>query len=499
MFRRTLCLLCAVLLLANAVPALSEQAEGCGSYDFDLTFTLNADAFPELLRARASGYASLINRLGLRGNISWSAANNSADLEATLYFTDDPSLTYPFHLYGAPSRVFITSPLINNEIILLNMAALMEFAVKAKNTLGISLPYVALLVPYTTESAFSGMAEAWQDIIGTSKKSRKVSVKQFRELSARWKDEILNSNRLRIWITGLSSGSEAPAAVETEIESLPDYYETVTGSRPVSVSVSSGSETWKNAAGDTLFTRRESDGEASFVLSLPASRTGYIPYYSRAYQQDDQSFSFDIAASVRRDPSAASVIEEEYNEYASYDEESVSESYDEYEDDYDEYNGYGGYEEDLPEYLLDFHAGGTGIPRALPADAAFSLSVSVLGALYPNYGFRINGETKKDGSVTLSLEKPESSGASPVEIFRCSGSFLPAAEPKDVPDYHQDSLEGVFNVFSLNEQKLTNFTAKVITPLVKSVISFVAAAPTAACQSFLDDLTDMGILDMILD
>ena len=67
MFRRILCLLCAALIIAWIVPACSESGEGSFSYDFDLTFHLNADSFPELLRSRAEGYASLVNRLGLRG------------------------------------------------------------------------------------------------------------------------------------------------------------------------------------------------------------------------------------------------------------------------------------------------------------------------------------------------------------------------------------------------------------------------------------------------
>ena len=462
MFRRTLCLLCAVLLLANSVPALSEQAEGCGSYDFDLTFTLNADAFPELLRARASGYASLINRLGLRGNLSWSSLTQSMDMDATLYFTDDPSLSYPFRVYGTSSRVFITSPLINNEIILLNMTALMEFAIKAKNTLGISLPYIAILFPYTTESALLGANQAWQEVIGPVTESTEITAEKIRELASRWADELQSNGRLRWWITGLVTGSSAPAAVEAEIENVPKYLENQIGSSSVTVSVSPGSEIWRNAAGDTLFSRQETDGACSAVLSLPTSTNGYIPSFSWISQSSDRTVSFDMSASVRRDPSAASVIEEEYDENGGYTVEDDYAPYDgdaEYSDDYEEYYEYGGYEEDLPEYLLNFHASGEGLPRALPDGAAFTLSVSVLGAVYPDYTFCMNGETKKDGAVTLSLNKPADNGVSPVEILHCSGTVLPAAEPKDVPDYQLNSLEGVFNVFSLNEQKLTNFTA----------------------------------------
>lgn len=521
MFRRLLCLLC-VLLLIPVIPAVAEEAAaGNFSYDFDLTFHLDADTFPELIRTRAASYASLVNRLGLRGNISWSSITHSMDLDATLYYTDNQSLSYPFRIYGTKSRIFITSPLINNEVILLNMTALVEFALKAKNTLGVPLPYFALLFPYSTESAFSSVMEEWQNTIGSFSESGEVFPEQFRHMSDFWIEQLMNNTRLNWWIMALSTGSEAPVAIETELENLSNYASYVTNGEPVSVTVAPGTEIWQNAAGDTFFSRQESDGSFSMILSLPASENGYVPDLSIVRQNNGQTFSFDIAASVRRDASAVPAetsaedvsyekpVADESESNADYDEDYAiyPEEYEEYSENesYGGYGTYGGYrglnasEADLPDILLDFRAGGTGLPAALPADSHFSLSLSILGAIYPNYAFRIEGETKKDGAVTLSMSKPQSGSSDPSEILRCTGTFLPAAEPKNVPDYMQKSMEGTFNVFSINEQKLPAFTKAVIPPLVRSIFSFVAAAPTAACQSFLDDLTEIGILDMLLD
>lgn len=511
MFRRILCLLCAALLLFSAVPAVSESAGENSSYDFDLTFYLNADSFPELLRTRAAGYADLVNRLGLRGTISWNTATQSADLDATLYFTDNPSLAYPFRIYGTKSRIFITSPLINNEVILLNMTALMEFALKAKNTLGVPLPYVALLFPYTTESAFYSFSKSWQSVIGTFTESGVVTVDQFRELSAVWTEELLNNWILHCWVTGVADGSQSPSAVEAEMNNLPGYYENVTGNQPVSVSVSPGSEIWTNASGDTLFARLESDEMSSVLLSLPASGNGYVPNLSFVRRDQEQVFSFSLDASVRRDASAVSdvpVREEGSDADDTYDEASDDE-YDSYEDWYDEYDDYEDDDEDdqdwgfsdaeLPALLLDFHADASGLPRSLPCETEFTVTVSVLGAAYPNCAFCVSGKIKKDGSVILSLTKPISGSETPVEIFRCSGTIIPSAQPRYVPDYMQENLENVYNVFSINEQSLAELNSKVLSPLIRSVFSFVAAAPTSACQSFLDDLTETGILDMLID
>ena len=515
MFRRMLCLLCAVLMLARTAPACSESAGGSCSYDFDLAFHLNADSFPELIRSRVEGYASLVNRLGLRGTVSLSTVTQCADLEATLYYVDDASLSYPFRLYGSQSRIFFTSPLINNEILLLNMAALMEFSIKAKNTLGVPLSYAALLYPYSTTSAFEGIARTWQETIGTFTESGQVTVDQFRTLSDLWIDQIQSSGLLGWWIEGLSSGSDAPSVVEAEINELPFYYEQVTGGQPLSVSVTTGSEIWTNAEGDTLFSRLESDGSQSVSLSLPASGNGYVPEFSFSRRDQDNAFSFEAAASIRWDASAVSgssasaetAVYDEYgyseNDFAYGGEYGSCDGYDES----DEYNGY--YDEDeaewkaaasgFPDLMLDFHASGTDLPRTMPADADCSLSVSVTGALYPDYGFDLKATTKKDGAFTLSLSKPLHDDPAQAEIFRCTGTFVPSDETKDVPDYMQEPLGDIFNVFSFNEQKLATFRSRVLPPMVRNIFSFVAAAPTSACQSFLDDLTDIGLLDMLLE
>ena len=102
MKRRFLCLLCALLLMIpSLVPAEGSVPDGSRSFDFDFTFTLNAQALPKLLRSRMAGYAALINRLGLKGSIAWTPATESMELNAVLYFTDNPSKAYPFSVYGA--------------------------------------------------------------------------------------------------------------------------------------------------------------------------------------------------------------------------------------------------------------------------------------------------------------------------------------------------------------------------------------------------------------
>ena len=68
------------------------------------------------------------------------------DLDATLYYIDKPSLSYPFRVYGTKKRLFVTSPLIDNEELFFDLSGMMEFAVKALNTLNMPLPYCLMAI-----------------------------------------------------------------------------------------------------------------------------------------------------------------------------------------------------------------------------------------------------------------------------------------------------------------------------------------------------------------
>ena len=527
MFRRLLCLFCAALLLFSVSTAFAVKAPTVHSYDFDLTFALNAEAFPRLLRPRISGYAELLNRLGLKGNITWSTKTGSTDLNAEVYFTSNPSRSYPFRISTTKSRLFITSPLLDNEELFFDKMALMAFSVKAQNTLNLPLPYFAFLYPYTTEYAFRPLAKSWNKIIAPSRKTGVVTAAQFEELSEKWAAIIQDDVQLQLWIYALMNISEVSEVIDNEFGNLPMYYEKVTGGEPLSVTVDKHSELWQDAAGNTLFSRRTEEDYTSLQLSLPASENGYIPSLTVRTQSDEETCGFGFSASVLRDPdfsSRKSAFSDEdnyfpYTDDGEYDEEVVDEEVVD-EDVIDEevveeevvdeevmeeadgdepVTGEDGDEDtSVSDRLLSLRAAGTGLPRKLPADSSFSVSAAVTGAVYPNYAFFLQGNTKKDGSVSVSLYKPGSAETAPVEIFRVFGTVSPV-EGKEAPDFRKKSVKEAYNIFSLNDQTLAEFTAKIIPLAVRNLLSFVAEAPTASCQALLDDLTDLGVLGMLMN
>ena len=242
-----------------------------------------------------------------------------------------------------------------------------------------------------------------------------------------------------------------------------------------------------------------------------------MPLFTYSAANDGSTVSFKLETSLNRDPYAVNIQpvseENEYSEesYGMYDEYEDEDGY-YYDEDFDEeseseggyYNYYDDYgesgalpEESLPASLLHLIVEAEGLPVNLPADSNFDILINLLEKLFPNYGAVIHGETKKDGSLLLTVRKPDNNGKQSEEIFRCTGTFVPVAA-RDIPNYMHKELDGVYNVFSFNEQKLADFRNKVLPLLVRSIFRFVEAAPTSACQSLLDDLTDSGILDMVM-
>ena len=507
MFKRVVCVLCMLLLLAPLAAADEPQAV---SYDFDLTFSLNPEAFPAVSRTRAKGYAQMAERLQLQGNIIWCESKDSLELNATLFFKDKPDVAIPFRVFGMPSRLYITSPAINNEIIMLNMPAFLEFARKVDEQMNVPLPYLAFLYPVTTEYPFTGLHKIWRREIGAVSESCSISPDQIDEVASQWDDELQENEYLILWVSSLAAYSDARDAVETEFSNLPYYpKEYVTGGKPLTVTVSDGTETWTNDAGRTLYVSSRQGEVLSWTLSLPETENLYKPYFSFERKTDGSGISFHIRGSYNRDPKAvealadkpeedtsAQPVPEEESAEDDESEEASSENY--YEEGADDDEGYQAEGADWPNELIEVSLDAEGLPAVLPADSAFTVTASESGALFPDLSVILKGETKKDGSAVLSFCQPGSGENEAVEVFRCSGAVLPAV-PAFIPAYRQEVFQGAYNLFSLNDEKLVRIKQDIAPGLVKVMIAFVAESPTAFVQSLLDDLTDLGVINLFLE
>ena len=487
MKKRLFCYLL-VLVLCLSFAHAEENTPASQLYHLDFTFSLNPDAFPPRSRSRAAGYAELLDALELRGDITVCEETESFDMNAVLFFRNKPDVSIPFRFYGTPRLLFLTSPVIADETLQFNMIALAEFAIKVKKSLDTPLPALALLYPVVYEHNLWYVREAFKEHTGPAGTSRKISAKKISKLADAWTELLENDTNLNVWMNALYSVSSAPEAVEAELNGIPSYLrDFVSAGKPLTVKVGKGTETWKNAAGQTLFSREEKDNSLTWSLTLPADENRYVPTVSFSRTDSDDSFSFTLDGSMIRDKVSALPPGLEGQEFTPLEDEETSES--EYEDEE---------ASQWPETMLKLSASGTSLPLSCPCDASFSLAASIEGALYPNFSLSVQGKMEKDGSVSVSVSVPQENG-DPATLLTCEGTIVPGTA-ESVPDYNYTSeqLYGTYNFFSFSEYYMAKFKNAVTKTLVKSMLDFVAEAPTSACQSLLDDLTDSGIMNMML-
>lgn len=514
MIKRLICLILALVLFIPVAyakkrkPKVNKEDLVAQRYDFDLTFSLDPEAFPARSRSRARGYAEMLDALRFSGDVTICEATQSFDMNATVFFRKKPDVSIPFRFYGVPGYLFLTSPLLGGETLLFNMRALAEFSIKVKKSLDTPIPAVALLYPFVYEFNFYNVWKTWDEFTGPKDVSREISPEQISRLADAWMELLENDTNLNVWMQALYSICSAPEAVEAEINGVPSYLnDFVSAGGPLTVDVGEGTETWHNAAGLTLYSSEKSDSSQQWSLNLPPDENRYAVSltWNRSNGENAYDFSLDGSMLRKKGPALPPGLEEEEGfapvtggdgeEEAeeSYpitgsEEENESESESEYEDEESD---------QWPETMIQFSVTGASFPNSYPSDSNLTLTAYAKGVLFPNFDLSVSVDTKKDGTVSASLSVPLEEGK-PVQILSAAGTIT-AGTAETVPDfnYSNKQLYGNYNFFSFSEYYLDKFKNAVTKPLLKGLLDFVAEAPTSACQALLDDLTDAGVINMM--
>ena len=451
-----------IIFFSAAIPARGEEEPSVYSYDFDFRFSMNADEFPARSRARMQGYSELLDALELKGNATWCPEYDSFDLNVRIIPVSNPDSSVSFRLFGIPSDICLSSPLLGNETVWFDNFVLMEFAMKAWKNFHIPLQYVALLLPYVTENAFSKLTAVWDQYVGTVTGDTVISARTIQNIAKDWKFQVEDSDtRLGHWILALSSAASDNGVLENEFMNLADYLlNQVTYGGDLQASMSGNTEAWTNEAGETLFTRTVNEGSDHWTLSLPATSSGYVPRISVFSQttEDFLSLSAEGSYNLTADPEVRM--------------------------------------SGLPESLLDFSLRLHSWPLRL-FDGDFTGSLKISGLLLPGISLSLHGKVTETGEVSLELYHPVRPGGEVRSVLTCSGTVTPAPV-SSVPHYTSADMHRYLRIFGVNDQSLNEFVKKVTRPLFYGMLDFLYELPARGCQSVMDDLEEYGILDMLL-
>ena len=502
--KRLLSLMILLCLLAALIPAAhGEPAGDVLCYDFDFRLMLHPEVFPLHEQRRVRGYAALFDDLSFRGSFIYVPSTRSLDLSVSVVPNSNPSAAVSCRISGVPSHLMLTSPLLGDQTLFFNNIALMDFAYKTYQNLDIPLQYPVLLFPYATEYAFSSLVEAWRNY----EQELLVSGDAVNALAYRFAQIADYDQPLYSWITALTADQPCADTVYNEFHALPAYLRnTVCLSAPLRMSAADGIRTWSNVRGDVLYTASDDPGEGQcWALTLPATDAGYLPFLCYSMNRDEHTLRFSLKGSYSREekngaslPEAAEA-EDDWSDL--YENEYGIDDDGEYDSEYvgdDEYAG--GEKADAassPDMLAALSVSGEGLPLSWPMSCNFGLSVRVDGAFLPAVSLDLQGRGTADGQLSLTAKLPLREDSDPVDVLEIIGSLTPA-EPSWIPSFDIASILQHINIFSISDETLNVFLHQIARPCFLGVLSFIDAMPAKACQSIMDDLTDMGILDMIL-
>lgn len=436
---RRLLVLAACLTL---LPLGSLASDAPIGYRFTAEFKMDASAYPEEDQSLVTGVAELLNMLTLSGTLAVKAP--AFDVNFSFLLDGDAATKTGVRLYGTDTHYMVESSLLGNEKLMLNNLALLEFAIKAYNHLGMPLQYPALLIsPYATSSAFDWIRPQWLSVMAAEDGPRLIARDDVMELASYIAENAENDRAFYYWLASLGLESGYSDAVLELLSSLPDWLDSFMDEDGINVSMESDVETWTTGE-ETLLTHTFADKEEIWFLTLP---TLY----------DGTTFAAQLSRNVSAGDYALAV-------------QWVNEE-----------------EEDT---VLDADILLSGLTDSLPMNGHAALSVSLSGNTVQqplSLAFNLDAQ---NGVLSL-CQLDAKTGA---QMLRVTCTLVPETYPS--PVFSSADLDGL-NLFSLNDASLKEFVGNVMQPFIRGAIPLLAKMPLSSYETMFALVDQYGLLSML--
>ena len=428
------CLTCLALL---PFAALAEDAPM--GFSFDLSFDMDASAYPEADQAMLAGVADLLNILTVSGTAAVNAPSFDVNFDILLDGSEDTRTA--FRLCGLDSHYQLESSLLGDQGLMMNNLALLEFAMKAYYHLELPLQYAALLVsPFAHTTAFDWIRDRWNGVMHSAEGSRVIPREELLDLAAYIAENAEMDRAFYNWVAALTLDLGYSDAIFESLACLPDWADVFLDEEGITVTVAGGMETW--STGDiTLLSRAASGDGESWCLILPASLDGNTVQVRCA--RADGGIALNILCE--------------------------------------------GEEENV---LLDADIALPGLPKTLPFAGERSLSVHLGGEMLPDE-INLRWQLASDGSA-VTLAQLDADTLAPMltihGVWAACQLPAPAIAPVD--------LTGI-NIFSVNDESLKEFVSEVASPFVTGMIPLLLHMPLSSYQTLFGLMEQYGILDLL--
>ena len=259
----------------------------------------------------------------------------------------------------------------------------------------------------------------------------------------------------RILVDSLCKDSELEEAFRGMVMEIPEYFvKDVAREKEIRVLREGDKTVWHAAAGN-FFTSAVSDQSLEYDLSLPVMKTGYLPVFSLESSQDENRCSARLRAQILGTA-------------------------------------------DLQEDLVNLQASLLSFPVSWPADCQSLLSLSLTGGLLPNIGFSVYLAGEENGHTRLEFRKPTVGYEPGPVMLTLEGDLNPIEGDFTMLSFSVYDGDGALDLLVANDATIRAFLPDLVQPMLEGLLRFLVGIPASACQAIMDDLTDLGMLDLVL-
>ena len=431
LLRRALALMLCVVLL----PVCSLAEDTKQGYAFDLSFEMDAAAYPEEDQALVGGFADLLNMLTLSGTAV--REDVSFDVDFDMLLNGNEATRTVFHLYGTDANWELASSLLGEEKMMLNMKGMLEFAMKAYFHMEMPLQYIALVLsPYVHESAFTWLRPRWTGLLFAEEGTRTVRYNKVMNLANYIMENAEFKRSFYYWVSAIAMDIGYSDVFFESLYVLPDWVQTWLAEDGLQITVEGDHEIW--TSGDyTLFERT---GE-SWLLTLPESLEGAVVTAACQREGGDIALTVDILSA----------------------------------------DG---------EAMLDFDLVVNDLPAAFPFQGEATATLDLGGLMFPE-SINLAASLVSDGSTVTFTQLDAATQAPMLSVIgNISTTQLP------VPVHNGTKLTGL-NILSVNDESLGAFVRSVAEPFMAGFLPILVELPASSYNSLFELLNQYGVLDLL--
>ena len=446
-----------VLFAAVSRPAKAEETFPAACFDFDFVLRIHPEAASAKMQESIAGYAAFLNALRFEGSLIQAKSTSDFDLTLRVIPVSQIDGAIEFRLQGRQDQVLLNSSLLGDKTILLSTYSLLNFCSKMSEHLGIPLQYLALLYPYSWLYSLQLPINDWnfmlkQEVNGV------IPDEWVSYLWNCWWWRVHDNEPLKILVDALCKDTEAEEAFKAVVNEIPDYFgKDFAQEKQITIRRSENQTTMENYKGDIFF-RKNNDGQTlGMELHLPRMKTGYLPVFSA----ENTTFP---EWERRNSRITARLL------------------------------GQG----DQPN-LVNMNFSMISFPTTWPSDCWSLVSLDLTGTLLPNLGINCYIVGEKNGHIRIEVRKPTVDMEPGQIMLTIDGTLLSRDDSVQIKAFALDEEDKaqMLDLLIANDSTIRDFLPELVEPMVRGLANFLIGIPTSACQTFMDQLTDLGVFALL--